>query len=116
MTPPPLQQTRYAAFERWLVGGLLDQLRRSWRGGSLALLALLIGYYLGQNLLTLLVLRLPGGRPVVVLLVMLASEVLVRLRTRLLVEGARPLAWVMLDNLRIGATFACVLEAFKLGT
>ena len=40
----------------------------------------------------------------------------VRARTRLLGESERPLSWVMLDNLRIGATYAVVLEAFKLGT
>jgi len=38
--PPPPQQTRYAALERRLASGLIEQLRRSWRGGSLALLAL----------------------------------------------------------------------------
>lgn len=116
MSPPPLQQTRYAAFERRLGGSLLGQLRRSWRSGSLALLALLLGYYAGQNLLTMLMLRLPGGRPLLVLALVLVAELVVRLRTRMLGSDSRPLAWVMLDNLRIGATYAIVLEAFKLGT
>jgi hypothetical protein len=31
--------------------------------------------------------------------------------------GAEPsLAWVLVDNLRMGATYAIVLEAFKVGT
>lgn len=115
MSPPP-QQTRYAALERRLAGGLIGQLRRSWREASLALLALLLGYYAGQNLLALLVMRLPGGRPVLVLSVVLLTELVVRLRTRLLAERERPLIWVMLDNLRIGLTYAIVLEAFKIGT
>lgn len=110
------QQTRYAQFEQRLAGGLVTQLRRSWRGGSLALLALLVGYFVGQNLLSMLLLRLPGGRPLLVLCLVLATELVVRLRTRLLDAPERPLAWVMLDNLRIGATYAIVLEAFKLGT
>jgi hypothetical protein len=79
-------------------------------------LALLLGYYAGQNLLTLLVVRIPGGRPLLVLALVVVTELGVRLRTRLLAEGERPLSWVMLDNLRIGATYAVVLEAFKLGT
>jgi hypothetical protein len=39
----------------------------------------------------------------------------VRLRGRL--APSQPgLGWVVLDNLRIGAVYAVVLEAFKLGT
>jgi hypothetical protein len=40
---------------------------------------------------------------------------LVRLRTHL-VKGQPALAWVMLDNLRIGVVYALMLEAFKLGS
>ena len=115
MTIPP-QRTRYAAFERRLGRSLLGQLRRSWRHASLALLSLLIGYFLSQNLISLLLVRVPGGRPAVVLLLVLSMELLVRLRTRVARSEEKPLLWVMLDNLRLGATYAAVLEAFKLGT
>ncbi|MEI6111631.1 MAG: DUF565 domain-containing protein [Cyanobium sp. ELA712] len=43
-------------------------------------------------------------------------ELLVRLRTRAVRGEETPLVWVMLDNLRLGATYSAVLEAFKLGT
>jgi len=115
MTIPP-QRTRYAAFERRLGRSLLGQLRRSWRHASLALLSLLIGYFLSQNLISLLLVRVPGGRPAVVLTLVLSMEVLVRLRTRVVRSEETPLLWVMLDNLRLGVTYAAVLEAFKLGT
>ena len=50
-----------------------------------------------------------------VLALLLLIETLVRLRSRL--AGAEPaLGWVIVDNLRIGATYAFVLEAFKVGT
>jgi dolichol kinase len=116
MTRPPLQQTRYAAMERLLGSALLGRVRRSWRAGSLALLALLVGYFCAQNFIALLLIRLPGGRPAAVLMIVLVTEVLVRLRTRLARGEERPLAWVLIDNLRIGAIYAVVLEAFKLGT
>lgn len=116
MTRTPLQQTRYATVERRLGSALLGQVRRSWRAGSLALLALLVGYFFAQNLIALLLIRLPGGRPAVVLTIVLITELLVRLRTRLARGEERPLAWVLVDNLRIGAIYAVVLEAFKLGT
>ena len=116
MTRPPLQQTRYATVERRLASSVLGQVRRTWRSGSLAMLSLLVGYYLSQNLISLLLIRLPGGRPALVLAMVMAMELLVRLRIRLIRPEERPLGWVMVDNLRIGATYAAVLEAFKLGT
>jgi hypothetical protein len=116
MTIPPQQRTRYAALERRLGRSLLGQLRRSWRHASLALLSLLVGYFLSQNLITLLLVRVPGGRPAVVLTLVLSMELLVRLRTRAQRAEETPLLWVMLDNLRLGVTYAAVLEAFKLGT
>jgi len=116
MTTPPQQRTRYAALERRLGRSLLGQLRRSWRHASLALLSLLVGYFLSQNLIGLLLVRVPGGRPAVVLSLVLSMELLVRLRTRAQRAEEAPLVWVMLDNLRLGATYAAVLEAFKLGT
>jgi hypothetical protein len=116
MTIPPQQRTRYAALERRLGRSLLGQLRRSWRHASLALLSLLVGYFLSQNLIGLLLVRVPGGRPAVVLSLVLSMELLVRLRTRAQRAEEAPLVWVMIDNLRLGATYAAVLEAFKLGT
>ena len=50
-----------------------------------------------------------------VLGLLLVIETLVRLRSRL-VRAEPSLAWVIVDNLRIGATYSIVLEAFKLGT
>ena len=113
-TPPP-QRTRWEGVERRLGQGLLGQLRRSWRSASVAMLALLVGFFLAQNLTTLLLGSVRGGRPVVVLALVAGVELLVRLRSRWL-EGEPPLGWVVVDNFRLGATYAVVLEAFKLGT
>ena len=112
----PPQRTRYAALEQRFASSLLGQLRRSWRNASLSLLSLLVGYFLSQNLIALLLIKIPGGRPGVVLALVIATELVVRLRTRVLRSEETPLAWVMVDNLRMGATYAAVLEAFKLGT
>jgi len=94
---------------------LLTQVRRNWRGGSLALLGLLVGYFLSQNLMAVLIMKVPGGRPVVVLTLVLIVELIVRLRSQM-VKTEPSLAWVIADNLRLGALYAVVLEAFKLGT
>jgi hypothetical protein len=115
MTGKLRQKTRLELAQRRVGGVLLTQVRRNWRGGSLALLGLLVGYFLSQNLMAVLVLRVPGGRPVVVLALVLIVEVIVRLRSQM-VRREPSLAWVIADNLRLGALYAVVLEAFKLGT
>ncbi|MEA5390736.1 DUF565 domain-containing protein [Cyanobium gracile UHCC 0139] len=115
MTRLPVQRTRFQGLVSRLGNRVVGVARRSWRAGSLAALALLLGFFAGQNLTSLLLFTTPGGRPAVVLGLLLTFEALVRLRTRL--AGTEPsLAWVLVDNLRLGATYSIVLEAFKLGT
>lgn len=115
MNGPARQRTRLQQLERRFGSSLFSQLRSSWRAGSLTLLGLLVGFYLAQNISTLLLIKLPGGRPAAVLLCVLLFELLVRLRTRF-VSDPPALGWVIVDNLRLGATYSLVLEAFKLGT
>lgn len=115
MAEPRRQQTRLQTVQSQLAGSLLQQLRHSWRAGSLSLLSLLIGFYLAQNLAVLPLVHFRDSRPLVVLAVVLLFELVVRLRTRLVSRPA-PLGWVMVDNFRIGATYSMVFEAFKLGT
>jgi hypothetical protein len=115
MTRLPLQSTRYSRLQDSLAQALGLGVPGSWRHRSLQLLALMAGFYLGANLTTYVNDRIPGGRPSAVLLMVLVVELLIRLRSRL-IQGRPPLAWVLCDNLRIGAVYSVVLEAFKLGT
>jgi hypothetical protein len=112
---PARQSTRLQRLERRFGSALLRQLRESWRAGSLAILSLLVGFYLAQNVSSLLLTQLRGGRPLTVLLLVVLFELLVRLRSRF-VQSSPPLGWVMVDNLRLGATYSLVLEAFKIGS
>lgn len=79
------------------------------------LLALLVGFYIGGNLTAFLLPLFPGGRPLMVLALVLLLELVVRLRGRL-VQEQPGLGWRVADNLRIGLVYAVVLEAYKLGT
>ncbi|MEB3173501.1 MAG: DUF565 domain-containing protein [Cyanobacteriota bacterium] len=115
MSRLPLQQTRYNRLQAALGRSLAAALGGSWRTFSLQLLALLLGFYLGSNLTSFVLLRIPGGRPSAVLLMVLGVELLIRVRTRA-VRDRPSLGWVICDNLRIGAVYAVVLEAFKVGT
>jgi hypothetical protein len=115
MTPPPLQATRLDRLLRALAEGLFGGLRGSWRRRSLALLALLVGFFLGQNLTSLWLTQI-GKRPVAVLGIVLLIEVVVRLRSRWVKGVVVPLPWLLVDNLRMGLVYAVVLEGFKLGS
>ncbi len=110
-----LQTTRFQRLSGAVATALIGQLRGSWKHRSALLLALLIGFYIGGNITAYVLPRFPGGRPAMVLAVVLALELVVRLRGRL-VTGEPGLPWRVLDNLRIGLVYAVVLEAFKLGT
>ena len=115
MTRLPLQQTRVNRLQAAVAQRVAAALGNSWRDRSLQLLALLLGFYAGTNLTSVVNATIPGGRPAAVLLMLLVVEVLVRLRSRFVV-GRPALGWLICDNLRLGAVYAVVLEAFKLGT
>jgi hypothetical protein len=115
MTRLPLQQTRVNRLQSAVAQRVITTLGNSWRDRSLQLLALLLGSYVGSNLTSYVNTTIPGGRPAAVLLMLLFVEVMVRLRTRFVVDRP-PLGWLLCDNLRIGAVYAVVLEAFKVGT
>ena len=115
MTRLPLQQTRVNRLQAAVAQRVVSTLGNSWRDRSLQLLALLLGFYAGTNLTSYVNANIPGGRPAAVLLMLLLVEVLVRLRSRFVV-GRPPLGWLICDNLRLGAVYAVVLEAFKVGT
>jgi len=112
---PPRQQTRLQRVLNQLGRNLRAQIGTRWATASTALLALLGGIFLGENLSAILLWKLTGGRPILVLGMVVVYEVLVRLRTRA-VSDVPPLGWVVIDNLRMGVVFALVLEAFKLGS
>ena len=111
----PVQHTRLQGAQERITKAVKAQLRNSWRGASLGLLALLAGWFLGQNLSTLLMVAVPGGRPLAVLILVVIVEVVVRLRGRL-VKADPPLAWLLVDNVRLGLIYSVVVEAFKLGS
>ncbi|MGA1303096.1 MAG: DUF565 domain-containing protein [Cyanobium sp.] len=111
----PRQQTRLQLVLDQLGRNLKAQIGTRWATASTALLALLAGIFLGENLSAILLWKLTGGRPILVLGMVVIYEVLVRLRSRV-VSDVPPLGWVVIDNLRIGVVFALVLEAFKLGS
>jgi hypothetical protein len=120
MVQLPRQSTRFERFATAAATSLLGPFRGSWRRRSVLMLSLLLGFYAGGNITVYVVVRFPGGRPSLVLAVVLLLELVVRLRTRALppLPDGRPapLGWMVADNLRLGFVYSVVLEAFKVGT
>ena len=88
------QRTRFQRFSERLAAVVLGNWRGNWRHRSAVLLALLVGFYAGSNLTTYLLVVIPGGRPALVLALVVLLELVVRLRGRL-VSQPPGLAWVM---------------------
>ena len=109
-----MQNTRFEQVRQRVTHYLLGTWIGTWRRRSLALITLLIGFYLGSNL-TVYYLQKIGQRPLVVLAMVVIVELLVRLRDSVHAYPW-PMSLVLLDNLRIGAVYAVVLEAYKLGS
>ena len=108
-----LQNTRFARLQRQLLSHLVQAGFGTWRRLSVAIIALLIGYFLG-TLLPEFFLE-SYLRQLVVLGMVVLIELLVFFRSRVEIEPW-PLHWLALDNLRIGAVYAVAAEAFKLGS
>ena len=109
------QRTRLELLQQRWGDVVKAQIGDRWATASAASLALLAGVFMGQNLSSILLWKVTGGRPIVVLGLVLSHEILVRLRSRAVVAPPG-LGWVMVDNLRMGVVFALVLEAFKVGS
>lgn len=114
MSTPPVQATRFQHLLERIATALLQGVRGSWRRRSLSLIALLAGFFAGNNLTSYFLVTI-GQRPVVVLVLVVGLELLVRLRSHQ-VRGEPSLAWVICDQLRLGLVYAVVAEAFKLGS
>ncbi len=109
-----MQNTRFDNLLRSIEAFLRGVFYGPWKTRSLSLISLLLGFYIGSNVI-IYYLDSIGQRPIVVLLLVISVEILVRLRSN--IKSLRlPNYWLAIDNLRIGFVYALVLEAFKLGS
>ncbi len=109
-----IYSTNYSRFISKLLQSFFPYFSGSWRNRSISLLSLLIGFYIASSFLASL-LSDTTGRIFIVFLIVLIIEFLIRIRT-LVSNSSSSTFFISLDNLRIGITYAVVLEAFKLGS
>ena len=108
-----MQKTNFSKitffFNNLFVGFLSD----TWRSKSISLISVLTGYFLFANFLTKFISE-GKNELIMVPVIILLIEIIIRTKPSL--NSKLYSIWSIFDKLRIGAIYAIVLEAFKLGS
>ena len=108
-----MQKTRFSIFYDSLNLVFLGFLKSSWKDKSLNLLSILFGYFLFANFITKFISE--GKNELLMIpLIIILFEVIIRMKPPR--NSKIYLVWTFLDKIRIGAVYALILEAFKLGS
>ena len=108
-----MQNTRFTVFYDSFNLLLLGFLKSSWKVKSLNLLSILFGYFLFANFITKFISE--GKNELLMIpIIIILFEIIIRMKP--LRKSNIYLLWMLLDKIRIGAVYALILEAFKLGS
>tara|TARA_B100000902_G_C26396126_1_gene475504 strand:- start:56 stop:382 length:327 start_codon:yes stop_codon:yes gene_type:complete len=108
-----MQKTKFSRindqFNKLLFGFLIS----SWKSKSINIISVLTGYFLFANFVTKFI---NEGRNelIMVPIIILIIELIIRIRPSH--NSSLFNLWSIVDKVRIGATYAVILEAFKLGS
>ena len=108
-----MQKTRFTVFYDSLNLIFFGFLKSSWKDKSINLLSILFGYFLFANFITKFISE--GKNELLMIpVIIIIFEIIIRLKP--FSKSNIYLLWVLLDKIRIGAVYALILEAFKLGS
>ena len=108
-----MQRTKFSRINDQFNKLVFGFLTSSWKSKSVNLISVLAGYFLFANFITKFI---SEGRNelIMVPIIILIIELIIRLRPS---ESSNIFyLWSIIDKVRIGATYAIILEAFKLGS
>ena len=108
-----MQRTRFSILSKRLADLLFGFLNLSWKDKSINIISFLIGYFLFANFITKFITE-GKNELVMVPIIILIIELIIRSKPN--TNSSIFYIWSIVDKLRIGATYALVLEAFKLGS
>ena len=108
-----MQNTNFSRINEEFNNFLFGFLRASWKSKSLSLISILVGYFLFANFITKFISE-GQNELVMVPIIIFIIEIIIRLKPKPKSELYK--FWSILDKVRIGATYAVILEAFKLGS
>ena len=108
-----MQKTNFLRISSQLNNLLFGFLSDSWRSKSIGLISVLTGYFLFANFLTKFISE-GKNELIMVPIIILFIEIIIRIKPP---SSSRFYdLWSVIDKLRIGAIYAVILEAFKLGS
>ena len=108
-----MQKTRLSAFTDSLNYVFFNFLKSSWKDKALNLLSVLFGYFLFANFITKFISE--GQNELLMIpLIIILFEIIIRMKP--IKKSNLYLPWMLIDKIRIGAVYALILEAFKLGS
>ena len=85
----------------------------NWRSKSISLISILTGYFLFANFITKFISE-GKNELLMVPIIILFIEFIIRIKPSSTSRIYK--YWLVLDKVRIGSTYAVILEAFKLGS
>ena len=108
-----MQKTNFSRITYQLNNLFFGFLSDTWRTKSIGLISVLTGYFLFANFLTKFISERKNDL-IMVPINIVFSEIIIRIKPSS--RSKFYYVWTVVDKLRIGAIYAIILEAFKLGS
>ena len=108
-----MQKTKFSKINDKLNNLLFGFLSSSWKLKSINIISVLSGYFLFANFITKFISE-GENELIMVPIIILIIELIIRIKPSS--KSKLFYLWSILDKVRIGATYALILEAFKLGS
>ena len=108
-----MQNTKFSRINNQFTNLLFGFLSSSWKSKSINIISVLTGYFLFANFGTKFI---SEGRNELIMVPVLILFIEIIIRIKPASSSNLFNLWSLVDKVRIGATYAVVLEAFKLGS
>ena len=108
-----MQKTNFSRITFQLNNLFFGFLSDTWRSKSISLISVLTGYFLFANFLTKFISE-GKNELIMVPIIIVFIEIIIRIKPS--PNSKFYYLWTVVDKLRIGAIYAVILEAFKLGS
>ena len=108
-----MQKTNFSKITYQLNNLFFGFLSDTWRSKSINLISVLTGYFLFANFLTKFI---SEGKNELIMVPIIIMFIEIIIRTKPSSSSKFYNLWSVVDKLRIGAVYAIILEAFKLGS
>jgi len=108
-----MQKTNFSKILEQSNNLLFGFLSSTWKSKSVSFISVLTGYFLFANFITKFISE-GKNELVMVPLIIIFMEFLIRIKPN--AKSKFYYFWTVVDRVRIGATYAIILEAFKLGS